>query len=68
LRAVNPSTDPINTCENDELKPSTGNAVDSLGSGISLKKNGGGGQVDTLKVAEGEEKKEQMKVEVEWEA
>jgi hypothetical protein len=62
---VNPSTDRINTGENEDLKPSTESTVDTSENAISPAKNAGGGRVDTSKP--GIEAGECKKVEVEWE-
>ena len=46
---VNPSTDRVNTGENEVLKPSTESVVDTSENAVSPNKDAGGGRVDTFK-------------------
>jgi hypothetical protein len=49
VQTVNPSTDHINTGENEDFRPSTESSVDTLKNAVSPNKDAGGGRVDTLK-------------------
>jgi hypothetical protein len=58
FQTVNPSTDRINTGENEDLRPSTEGAADTSENAVSPAKNAGGGRVDTLKPGIGGEEHE----------
>jgi hypothetical protein len=49
FQTVNPSTDRINTGENEDLNPSTESPVDTSENAVTPAKNAGGGRVDTFK-------------------